>query len=79
MKRIMLLCIFSLCAAQEKDTGGVHVNNTVTITSPTKVIRHSYPSPKHPKVIEAHDRIARQQAEDDFITCCCFFKVKKFK
>lgn len=80
MKKLMLLFIFSLGNAQEKDSG-VHVsnNNSVTITSPAHVVRKSYPSPKHPRVVEAHARIAQQQMDDDFVTCCCFFKIKKIK
>ena len=79
MKKLILLSVFSVCCASEKD-GGVHVNNTVTITNPAPVVvKRQYPSPKHPKVIEAHEKIARQQADDDFMTCCCFLKIKKLK
>jgi len=71
VKKLILLSIFSLCVGQEKDNG-VHVSNVITINTPPV----QRPGPKHPSVIEAHEK-ARRLAEDDFITCCCFFKIKK--
>lgn len=79
MKCLILLSVFSVCYASEKD-GGVHVNNTVTITNPSPVVvKHLRPGPKHPAVEAAHEKLRQQQADDDFVTCCCFIKIKKIK
>ncbi len=79
MKKLILLSLFSACYASENDKGGVHVNNTVTITNPPVIVKQVRPGPKHPDVVAAHARARQQQDEDDFITCCCFLKIKKIK
>jgi hypothetical protein len=88
--KIVLVCLLTspLCLASDKsdrlpDANHDNVTNNINITnqlSPAPSPRRhriSHPSPKHPKVIAAHEEVKRRQEEDDFITCCCFFKMKK--
>lgn len=58
-----------------------NVTNNITITNaspapsprPSKIL---HAGTKHPRVEAAHEELSRRQ-ENDFITCCCFFKMKK--
>ena len=54
-------------------------NNTITITNQMSP-RRSHPThagQKHPKVEAAHEILRDIKEDDDFVTCCCFFKIKK--
>jgi hypothetical protein len=79
--KIHILLLFPIACIAMEDVA-VHngkqvcVTNNITLSN-TQSTRPVRPGQKHPSVIEAHERLKRIQEEQDAVTCCCFFKIKK--
>lgn len=87
MKTYVLLFLSAFITASDNSDSAHHgshhntnVSNTVNITQHRQNRggrwQGGYPE-KHPSIIDAHKEQERQQAEQDAVTCCCFFKIKK--